>query len=235
MTVGLWRDDRHRYYAHYPDHDGANGTAMPGVTSVIAKVDKSGPLIAWAKGVTADAALDNLDSLSVRVKEDGRAPTKAWLTAKATAESDAAKDLGSRIHVLAEQIERGANPDVSEDALPYVAGYRAFRDDFGPTFKSLEQFTANLTLGYGGTFDWLAIMDLGHGPKLTLGDTKTSTSGPRRTRAATSCSASTSAKPTAPPSVVRWTSTAGPRPVPRQGSRRARLSRRSQHEHRTDR
>jgi hypothetical protein len=173
MTVGLWRDDRHRYYAHYPDHDGANGTAMPGVTSVIAKVDKSGPLIAWAKGVTADAALDNLDSLSVRVKEDGRAPTKAWLTAKATAESDAAKDLGSRIHVLAEQIERGANPDVSEDALPYVAGYRAFRDDFGPTFKSLEQFTANLTLGYGGTFDWLAIMDLGHGPKLTLGDTKT--------------------------------------------------------------
>jgi hypothetical protein len=171
-TVGLWRDDKHRYYAAYPDRDDANGLAMPGVTSVISKVDKSGPLIAWAKGVTADAALDNLDRLSDMVKADGREPTKAWLKAHATAESDRAKDLGTRIHLLAEQISRGASPDMDEIEVPFVAAYRRFLAEWRPEFKSLERFCANLKAGYGGTFDWMAYLDFGQGPKLTMGDTK---------------------------------------------------------------
>ena len=170
--IGLFRDDRHRYYAHYPDHPAATGLAMPGVTSVIAKVDKSGPLIAWAKGVTADAALANIDRLQGMMRSDGAAPTKAWLTAHATAESDRAKDLGTRVHILAEQVERGASPDLDEFELPFITAYQRFRADFGPKFVSLERFCANLTLGFGGTFDWLAYIDLGRGRKLTLGDTK---------------------------------------------------------------
>jgi hypothetical protein len=172
-SVGLWRDDAHRYYANYPDHPKANGLAMPGVTSVISKVDKSGPLIAWAKGVTADAALDNLERVSDMAAKNGRSVAKAWLTSMATAESDRAKDLGSRVHLLAEQIERGATPDVEPIAVPYIDAYRRFRADYAPVFKSLERFVANLDRGYGGTFDWLAYLDLGRGPKLTLGDTKT--------------------------------------------------------------
>jgi hypothetical protein len=168
-TVGLWRDDKHRYYARYPDRDNANGLAMPGVTSVISKVDKSGPLIAWAKGVTADAALDNLPRLAEMVKADGREPTKAWLKAHATAESDRAKDLGTRIHILAEQIGRGADPTLEGFEMPYIEAYRRFLGEYRPTFKSLEQFTCNLRLGYGGTFDFLAVID----GKLTLGDLKT--------------------------------------------------------------
>jgi len=168
-TVGLWRNDKHRYFARYPDHDKANGLAMPGVTSVIAKVDKSGPLIAWAKGVTADAALGNLDRLSEMVRADGLAPTKSWLTAHATAESDKAKDLGTRVHILAEQISRGAAPDMDEFEAPFVEAYRRYLTDFEPMVKSLEQFTCNLELGYGGTFDFLAMLD----GKMTLGDIKT--------------------------------------------------------------
>jgi len=168
-TVGLCRDDKHRYYARYEDRSDARGTAMPGVTSVIAKVDKSGPLIAWAKGVTADAALDNLPRLAEMVKADGREPTKAWLKAHATAESDRAKDLGTRIHLLAEQISRGASPDMDEFEAPYVEAYRAYLAQHRPVVKSLEQFTCNLALGYGGTFDFLAEID----GKLTLGDLKT--------------------------------------------------------------
>jgi hypothetical protein len=168
-NLGLWRDDKHRYYANYPDRDDANGLAMPGVTSVIAKVDKSGPLIAWAKGVTADAALDNLPRLAEMVSTDGREPTKAWLKAHATAESDRAKDLGTRIHILAEQISRGAEPSMDEFEAPFVAAYRRYLADYNPEVKSLEQFTCNLSLGYGGTFDFLAELD----GKLTLGDLKT--------------------------------------------------------------
>lgn len=167
--IGLWRDDAHRYYAKYDDRDDANGLAMPGVTSIISKVDKSGPLIAWAKGVTADAALNNLDRLTTMVEQDGKAPTKSWLTAHATAESDRAKDLGTRVHILAEQVSRGASPDMDEFEEPFVEAYRRYVAEVEPHYRSLEQFTANLTFGYGGTFDFLADID----GKLTLGDLKT--------------------------------------------------------------
>ena len=167
-TVGLWRDDKHRYYARYPDKPETSGRAMPGVTSVIKVVDKPA-LIPWAKGITADAALDNIDRITEMLASDGRAPTKAWLTAHAVAVSDKAMNLGSRVHALAEQIERGADPTLSEDEAPFVEAYRRWKVETAPTFKSLEQFTCNLTLGYGGTFDFLAYID----GKLTLGDTKT--------------------------------------------------------------
>lgn len=164
--VGLFRDHNHRYYWN-------SGPAMPGVTTVIGKVDKSGPLIAWAKGVTADAALNNLDVLAEMVAKDGRAVTRSWLTAHATAESDAAKDLGTRIHYLAEQIVRGEQPEVTDMEWPYVRAYQQFLDEFAPDFRSLENYVANLTHGYGGTYDFIALMDLGHGPKWTIGDLKT--------------------------------------------------------------
>lgn len=165
-TVGLYRTSNHRYHFN-------GGPAMPGVTSVISKVDKSGPLIGWAKGVTADAALNNLDTLSEMVGRDGRAVTKAWLTAHATAESDAAKDLGTRIHLLAEQISRGAEVEVSELEWPYVRAYQQYLADFAPDVRSLEHYVANLRHGYGGTFDFLAMLDLGNGARMTLGDLKT--------------------------------------------------------------
>lgn len=164
-SVGLWRDDAHRYYW--------NGQRIgPGITSVISKIDKSGPLIGWAKGVTADAALNNLDALRAMVDSDGRAVTKAWLTAHATAESDSAKDLGTKVHLAAEQISRGAVPDLAPEHVPYAIAYQRFLDDWRPEMKSLERYVANDTLGYGGTFDWLAKLDLGEGPKWTLGDNK---------------------------------------------------------------
>jgi hypothetical protein len=119
--------------------------------------------------VTADAALNNLPRLAEMVRTDGREPTKAWLKAHATAESDRAKDLGTRVHILAEQISRGADPDMDEFEAPFVAAYRRYLEDFAPVVKSLEQFTANLSLGYGGTFDFLAEID----GKMTLGDIKT--------------------------------------------------------------
>lgn len=171
-TVGLWRDAQHGYYAKYPDHPKAVGLRMPGVTGVISKIDKSGPLIGWAKNITADAALDNLDQIRVMMSESGRAPTKAWLTAHATAESDRAKDLGTRVHILAEQIARGASPDLDEFELPFIEAYERFRADYQPKFISLERYVANLSLGYGGQFDWIAYLDLGRGRKLTIGDTK---------------------------------------------------------------
>src|SRR5688572_22152406 len=139
-TVGLYRTDAHRYHWN-------RGPAMPGATTSIGKVDQSGPLIGWAKSVTPDAALNNLDGLSEMMTTDGRAVTRSWLTAHATAESDAAKDLGTRIHLLAEQISRGAEPEVSELEWPFVRAYQQYLEDFAPEFRkgksSLERYVAN--------------------------------------------------------------------------------------------
>ncbi len=161
-SVGLWRTDAHKY--HW-----MGGPAMPGVTSIISKVDKSGPLIGWAKGVTADAALNNLAELETMVADKGRPVAKAWLTAHATAESDTAKDLGTLIHLYAEQVARGAKPDLPEEHMAYVWAYQRFLDDWRPKFRSLERFVCNLAEGYGGTFDFIAEID----GKVTLGDLKT--------------------------------------------------------------
>jgi len=170
QPVGLFRTDQHKYHWN-------GGPAMPGVTSVMRVIDKSGPLIGWAKGVTADAALDNLGDLTDMVARDGRAPTRAWLVAHATEESDKAKDLGTRIHILAEKIARGEKAEVSELEWPFVRAYLQYQKDWKPDFRkgrsSLERYVANLTYGYGGTFDFVCHLDLGDGPKLTLGDLKT--------------------------------------------------------------
>jgi hypothetical protein len=165
-NVGLWRDDAHRYYW-------MGERIGPGITSVISKVDKSGPLIGWAKGVTADAAIANLPELTVMVKDKGPAIARSWLTAHATAESDTAKDLGTKVHLAAEQMARGATPDVAPEHLPYIAAYQRFLDDWTPEFKSLERFVASMALGYGGTFDAICKLDFGDGPKMTMLDNKT--------------------------------------------------------------
>ena len=134
--TGLIRSDDHKYRF-------GDGPWLPGVTSIIAKVDKSGPLIGWAKGVTADAALDNLDRIVAMVASDGRAPTRAWLTAHATAESDSAKDLGTKVHLAAEQIARGAVPEIAAEHMPWVHAYQRFLEDWQPEFKSIERFVCN--------------------------------------------------------------------------------------------
>lgn len=161
-SVGLFRTPSHRYHWN-------GGPAMPGVTSVIANIDKSGPLIGWAKGVTADVALANVDRLAEMVKSDGVAPTKAWLTAHATAEKDRAGELGTRLHIAAERIARGQPHGLEDEFLPWLQGYQRFLSEWQPNFRSLERYCANLKVGYGGTFDFIAMI----GGKWTLGDLKT--------------------------------------------------------------
>lgn len=160
--VGLYRTPTHSYHWN-------GGPAMPGVTSVIGKIDKSGPLINWAKGATADAALSDLPGLVKMATERGPAVAKAYLTAFSTAQSDKAKDLGTKVHGYAEQLARGEEPDIDDDAMDYVHAYERFRADWSPDFKSLEHYVANLRYGYGGTFDFIAVVD----GKMTLADIKT--------------------------------------------------------------
>lgn len=170
-NVGLVRSGDH-HYRH------GDGPWLPGVTSVIEKIDKGHRLKKWNRAVVADAALDNLERLTAMMANGGRKPAKAWLTAQAQLITDDAKELGTQVHAYAESLGRGLPIEVVPDELlPYVRAYQQFRVDWAPDYRSLEHYVVNLTAGYGGTFDFIALMDLGKGPKWTLGDYKTGKSG----------------------------------------------------------
>ena len=161
--VGTWRSSDHHYSV-----DG--GPWIPGITSIIrAGIDKSNFLLPWGKGLTADAALDNIEKLRAMLDDVGRAPAKAWLMQAADAQSDAAAKLGTQIHDLTEQFDRGQTPDVAPELMPWVEAYHRFLEDWKPVFKSRERYVVNLEQGYAGTYDSICVL----GGKLTMMDLKT--------------------------------------------------------------
>lgn len=166
--MSLVRSADHRYRLD-------DGPWVPGVTSVIDVISKPA-LVPWAKGVTADAALDHLDRFTEILNVDGRPPARGWLIGHADQVKDAAASLGSRVHALAEQHDRWVAGEAvlvvdeeSTTAAPYIDAYRRYLEDWKPEIKSLEQFIYNAAAGYGGTYDALELID----GKMTLRDTKT--------------------------------------------------------------
>jgi len=163
-TVGLFRDDRHRYYI-----DGAG--PYPGVTSVIKALDKPA-LIEWAKRETARCAIDNYDFVQDLRQRGGDEAARKWLASIPDFQRDTAAQLGSAVHAAAERISRGQDLEVLPEHLPYIQAYRRFLDDYAPDFKSLERMVFSEKHGYGGTFDSIAVI----AGQTFLIDTKTSKS-----------------------------------------------------------
>lgn len=148
---GLRRDQHHRYYY------GSTGP-LPGVTSIVKVVDRSGPLVGWAKRETAASAVRNLDMLQQMVRDGGKDSAQQWLSRIPDYQKDEAADIGQRVHALGDAINRGEDIQPTGIEVPYVAQYRAFLADVRPVqLLATEALVCNLTVGYGGTLDsgWL--------------------------------------------------------------------------------
>lgn len=166
-SVGLWRTSDHRYY--WSEKPGEVVGPLTSVTTAMKAVDKSGPLIGWAKRVTAEAAVTNAAMLQQMIATGGQKAAVDWLKALPGYKRDSAADLGTRVHILAEQIANGGHPEMTDEEAPFVTAYRCFLDDYKPTFLRVEAMVCNLTHGYAGTLDFLAVID----GATTLGDIKT--------------------------------------------------------------
>jgi hypothetical protein len=166
-VLGLTRDERHGY--RWSDGTTATDT-LPSVTTIISVLDKSGPLIGWAKRITAEAAVDNRDQMAGWVEMAGRDGAISLLTKAATQKRDKAADVGTRVHALAESVARGVPVELTDEERPFLAAYQRFLEEWQPRYLAAEEMVVSLTHGYGGTFD--AIVEMA-GDTWML-DTKTS-------------------------------------------------------------
>lgn len=165
-SVGIHRTDDHRYYWQ---GDGP----FPSVTTAIKMYDKSAVLTAWAKRETAAFAVRNLDTLVAHrahraveatcapcVKSgrpyDPLAGAAKWVASIPDYQSDAAKDLGTAVHAIAEAMGEGEEPDVAPDLLPFAVQYQRFLDEYRPELLAVEYKGVNREHGYAGTGDFIA-------------------------------------------------------------------------------
>lgn len=149
---GLTRDEKHRYSWN-------DGAKVPGVTTVIKALDKSGPLVGWAKRETAACAVRNLPLLTTMVKDGGPEAAVNWLKSTPDFQRDSAADLGTRVHVLAEALHRKQHIEVSEDEAPFVNAYMVWWDRYKPKVLNAEFMVYSETHRYGGTADLAAVIN----------------------------------------------------------------------------
>lgn len=165
--LGLSRDETHNYV--WNDGKRVLGP-LPSVTTIMQVLDKSGPLIGWAKRTTAEAAVDNRDQLAGWVELGGRDGAISLLTKAATVKRDRAADVGSRVHSLAEALARGQTIELTDEERPYLDAYQKFVEEWQPRYLAAEEMVISSRHLYAGTFD--AIVEMAG--EVWMLDTKTS-------------------------------------------------------------
>lgn len=143
--IGLARNEAHEYFL-----DGQG--PIPSVTTILKIVDKSGPLIGWAKRITAEAALRHAADLPKWVEDFGGDGAVGMLTKATNVIRDKAANAGSEIHQLADAIVKGHEVTVPEELQPYVNALLKWQADFEPEYLASEEMVYSRH-GYAGTLD----------------------------------------------------------------------------------
>jgi hypothetical protein len=147
--------------------------------------DKSDALIGWAKREVSSFAMRHLgelvehkrhwdDGLTVvgcppcdnefkrRQKVGGEESARLWVASISDYQRDTAADLGTRVHAAAEEINLwGNDASIADDVRPYAEQYRRWLAADLPDILEVEYMGVNLTHGYGGTGDIIAIPNRG--------------------------------------------------------------------------
>lgn len=122
-------------------------------------VPKGDALVGWAAKVTAEYAVENVDMLRSLVAS-GHDEEALYLCKRARfRRASKAQARGTEVHAVAEAINLGQTVDVSDEIRPYVDQYVAFLREHSPTFECAEAPVYNLTWGYAGTLDAIAVID----------------------------------------------------------------------------
>ena len=143
---------------------------VPGVTSILDVLDKSGPLMTWAARQTAEAAIHT--DISALIETVGTEGAIKALASRANWQRDEAAQLGTEVHGLAERYitgqtyQQSANPGIATRVEHYADWWQAS----GWKLRLSEAMIVNPEWHYGGTFDLLATDENG---RTVLADIKT--------------------------------------------------------------
>jgi hypothetical protein len=157
---------------HY--YKDANGTRVPGVTTLLGDGVPKPALINWAANATAEGAVNDWDSIG----ELKPAARLKHLQGIRYAETDKAKNRGTEVHKAAEKLLAGQSVQVPEEIAGHVEAYARFVEEFKVEPVHVEFSCVSYRWGYAGTADLCSHAMLPeHGRKLLIWDLKTSRSG----------------------------------------------------------
>lgn len=143
------------------------------VTTIIGVLDKPA-LIPWAVGLTAEYAIDNIDSLGQLAENDREGAVKLVKDAR-WRKTKAAQMRGTEFHEIAEAFALGQEYEAAPELEPYVRQFKQFLADHKPTYEMSEAAVYNPTWKYAGTLDAIAVLD---GKRVAI-DMKTTDKGPK--------------------------------------------------------
>lgn len=149
-----------------------DGRWVPGVTTIIAVVDK--PAIPkWAAGQVAEYVADNPDAVE-SLRDMGRMPMVHALKNIPWAKRDTAAVRGTEVHAIAERVVGGEEVDVPEALAGYVESAIDFMVDYAIRPVLVEAVVGSRRHQYAGKLDLIADSD--RGPR-AIYDYKTTRSG----------------------------------------------------------
>ena len=132
-----------------------DGRRVPGVTSIVGVLDKSGPLTRWAARTVAEYVWDNPDE-TTRLLAGSREECVRSLIAVPNAVRDGAAGRGSTIHAHAEAILRDHAADVDDTLVPVVQGIVRFLEEWEIDPILTEYACASREHRWAGTGDTIA-------------------------------------------------------------------------------
>jgi hypothetical protein len=155
-TRAIERTNGHLYT--YVDAEGRHGP-YPGATAITGLQDSLGGvdgLMTWG----VNLALDEVERHKDFSQEEW-----AGIRSLALAAKNKPRDLGTAIHAVCDQINRGIPPNMFTDGVaPYIAQYGAALFQKGIRVLASERFVVNTDIGFGGTYDSIVEIDGETGP-----------------------------------------------------------------------
>lgn len=132
------------------------------VTTILSQLDKPA-LLYWASEQTANAACDQAPYLQQRIENEGRETIVKELRDarfKPPKGRRSATELGTAVHDACEQYAlTGQRPEVDDEVRPFLEQFDRWAQRWQPKYEAAEMAVYNLTYGYAGTTDFIAVVD----------------------------------------------------------------------------
>lgn len=145
--MSLTFSDRGKWHQYRLD-----GERVTSVTTILNGGLPKPALVGWAARTVAETAAD-MPSTVDALRDLGRGPLVAALTAVVEQRRNTAADRGTEIHRYGELVSRGEPVDVPADIADAVAGYARWLDLSGFEVDLSERIVGNRVARYAGRFD----------------------------------------------------------------------------------